>query len=182
LRDALVCVCTAKNRAARAAELEQGRDQRKARKQQALDNPNNPKLRRDPGVPNLSVLHGALERRAVAMDQERKFQRSQAYAQRRLAEAERRAAKQREGVALTSETGGRLPKADALSRDVNNDAKDVAQRRHYWAEMVKVVDASDIILEVLDARDPDGCRCREVEKMIQSKVRGTAHQCAGCCA
>jgi len=160
---------TSKRRQVRANELEDGREQRKHRKQQALDNPHNQKLRRDPGVPNLSVLHGALERRAVAMDQERKFQRSQAYAARRLADAERRAAKQRDGVPLTSETGGKA-KTEALSRDVHNDAKDVAQRRHYWAEMVKVVDASDIILEVLDARDPDGCRCREVEKMIQSKM------------
>jgi ribosome biogenesis GTPase A len=27
----------------------------------------------------------------------------------------------------------------------------------------KVVDASDVIIEVLDARDPEGCRNKEIE-------------------
>lgn len=35
---------------------------------------------------------------------------------------------------------------------------------------LQVVDASDVILEVLDARDPEGCRCRAVEEMIQKKM------------
>ena len=30
----------------------------------------------------------------------------------------------------------------------------------------KVVDASDIIIEVLDARDPLGSRCSQVEEMV----------------
>jgi len=30
----------------------------------------------------------------------------------------------------------------------------------------KVVDASDIIIEVLDARDPLGCRCPQVEEAV----------------
>jgi nuclear GTP-binding protein len=110
------------------------------------------------------------------MDFDRKYARQQAYAKRRVAEIERKGIKMRTGggdaepaAAATSETGGRA-QPDAFSRDVTNDAKDVAARRHYWSEMVKVVDSSDIILEVLDARDPEGCRCREVERMIQSKM------------
>lgn len=128
-------------------------------------------LRRDPGVPKLEALHGALERRAASMDTEAKYARQQAYAKRRLAEQERKEAKRKAGgdnVPMTSATGGKLQRESG--GEMVNDARDVAARRHYWSEMVKVVDASDIILEVLDARDPEGCRCREVETMIQSKM------------
>lgn len=31
---------------------------------------------------------------------------------------------------------------------------------------IKVVEASDIIIEVLDARDPLGCRCPQVEEAV----------------
>ena len=39
-------------------------------------------------------------------------------------------------------------------------------RRAYYKEVRKVVDAADVILHVLDARDPMGCRSREVEEMV----------------
>lgn len=39
-------------------------------------------------------------------------------------------------------------------------------RRAYYKEVRKVVDAADVILHVLDARDPMGCRSREVEDMV----------------
>ena len=36
-------------------------------------------------------------------------------------------------------------------------------RRQFYATLRRVVTASDIILEVLDARDPDGTRCYSLE-------------------
>lgn len=39
----------------------------------------------------------------------------------------------------------------------------------YYHEFKKVVEAADVIIEVLDARDPMGCRCPDVENTIISK-------------
>ena len=40
-------------------------------------------------------------------------------------------------------------------------------RRAYYKELKKVIDASDVILQVLDARDPEGCRSQEIELTAQ---------------
>ncbi|CAF1931165.1 unnamed protein product [Rotaria magnacalcarata] len=39
-------------------------------------------------------------------------------------------------------------------------------RKTFYREFKKVIDASDIIIEVLDARDPLGCRCSQVEEVV----------------
>uniref|UniRef100_A0A1A8BK17 Guanine nucleotide binding protein-like 3 (Nucleolar)-like n=2 Tax=Nothobranchius kadleci TaxID=1051664 RepID=A0A1A8BK17_NOTKA len=39
-------------------------------------------------------------------------------------------------------------------------------RKAYYREFKKVVESSDVILEILDARDPLGCRCPQVEQAI----------------
>lgn len=38
--------------------------------------------------------------------------------------------------------------------------------RAFYKELVKVIEASDVILEVLDARDPLGSRCIDMENMV----------------
>lgn len=45
-------------------------------------------------------------------------------------------------------------------------------RKAFMKEFNKVVDAADVILEVLDARDPLGCRCREAERKILAASGG----------
>ena len=39
-------------------------------------------------------------------------------------------------------------------------------RRAYYKELKKVIEASDVVLQVLDARDPEGCRSEEIEKTV----------------
>ncbi|KAJ1779826.1 GTPase required for pre-60S ribosomal subunit nuclear export and maturation [Coemansia sp. RSA 2523] len=42
--------------------------------------------------------------------------------------------------------------------------------KRIWNELYKVVDSSDVILHVLDARDPEGTRCRHVENYIKTEA------------
>lgn len=37
-------------------------------------------------------------------------------------------------------------------------------------ELYKVLDSSDVVLHVLDARDPLGTRCRSVEKYLKAEA------------
>ena len=44
------------------------------------------------------------------------------------------------------------------------------QSRRIWGELYKVIDSSDVIIHVLDARDPIGTRCRAVERFIKKEA------------
>jgi len=46
---------------------------------------------------------------------------------------------------------------------------EVRNGKKYFKEIKKVIEASDIILEVLDARDPLSCRCKKIEAEILSQ-------------
>jgi len=52
--------------------------------------------------------------------------------------------------------------------DVRQKTKEQA-RRHYVKMLHRVIDESDIILLVLDARDPEGCRSRLVEEEVRRR-------------
>lgn len=43
------------------------------------------------------------------------------------------------------------------------------QSKRIWAELYKVIDSSDVVIHVLDVRDPIGTRCRSVEKHIREE-------------
>ncbi|CEG72461.1 Putative Nucleolar GTP-binding protein 2 [Rhizopus microsporus] len=43
------------------------------------------------------------------------------------------------------------------------------QSKRIWNELYKVIDSSDVIIHVLDARDPIGTRCRNVENFIRKE-------------
>lgn len=44
------------------------------------------------------------------------------------------------------------------------------QSKRIWNELYKVIDSSDVIIHVLDSRDPDGTRCRSVEKYVREEA------------
>lgn len=44
------------------------------------------------------------------------------------------------------------------------------QSKRIWNELYKVIDSSDIVIHVLDSRNPNGTRCRDVEKYIRKEA------------
>jgi len=43
------------------------------------------------------------------------------------------------------------------------------QSNRVWGELYKVIDSSDVIIEVIDARDPMGTRCKQVEEFLRKE-------------
>eukprot|EP00009_Paramoeba_aestuarina_P004463 CAMPEP_0201516088 /NCGR_PEP_ID=MMETSP0161_2-20130828/7495_1 /ASSEMBLY_ACC=CAM_ASM_000251 /TAXON_ID=180227 /ORGANISM="Neoparamoeba aestuarina, Strain SoJaBio B1-5/56/2" /LENGTH=1035 /DNA_ID=CAMNT_0047913101 /DNA_START=79 /DNA_END=3184 /DNA_ORIENTATION=+ len=65
--------------------------------------------------------------------------------------------------------------AEFASKKLQKDPLfDKGQSKRIWAELYKVVDSSDVIVEVLDARDPTGTRCPHIEEHLK-KHRKTKH-------
>ncbi|ORZ40251.1 NUC091 domain-domain-containing protein [Catenaria anguillulae PL171] len=71
------------------------------------------------------------------------------------------------------------PKNDlSLPENQQEDFKDKAsdtvfmkgQSKRIWNELYKVIDSSDVVIHVLDARDPMGTRCRNVETYIKKEA------------
>ncbi|GLT83362.1 hypothetical protein SLE2022_016550 [Rubroshorea leprosula] len=45
------------------------------------------------------------------------------------------------------------------------------QSKRIWGELYKVIDSSDVVVQVLDARDPQGTRCRHLEKHLKENCK-----------
>ncbi|KAL2944233.1 Nuclear/nucleolar GTPase 2 [Bienertia sinuspersici] len=45
------------------------------------------------------------------------------------------------------------------------------QSKRIWGELYKVIDSSDVVVQVLDARDPQGTRCYHLEKHLREKCQ-----------
>ncbi|KAF2000295.1 NGP1NT-domain-containing protein [Amniculicola lignicola CBS 123094] len=79
-----------------------------------------------------------------------------------------------EQAKLLSGTSGEADGADTEINGVLTTAKEAifskGQSKRIWNELYKVIDSSDVILHVLDARDPLGTRCRSVEKYLREEA------------
>jgi nuclear GTP-binding protein len=75
------------------------------------------------------------------------------------------------GAYSTEEKAGEAPAEDdggiATARE---PIFSKGQSKRIWNELYKVIDSSDVVIHVLDARDPEGTRCRSVEKYIREEA------------
>lgn len=61
-------------------------------------------------------------------------------------------------------------KEDTGMRDAVRDwIMGAGQSKRIWNELYKVIDSSDVVLMVLDARDPQGTRCKQIEEFLRKE-------------
>ena len=63
---------------------------------------------------------------------------------------------------------------DAASTENHKTQTKEQLRKHHVRALHKVIDESDVVLLVLDARDPEGCRSRLVEEEVRRREVGCA--------
>ncbi|XP_049572015.1 guanine nucleotide-binding protein-like 3 isoform X1 [Orcinus orca] len=122
------------------------------------------KPRKDPGVPNSAPFKEALLREAEL----RKQRLEELKQQQKLDRQKEQDKKRRLGTDPAVELCNMEPVKEEFGQCKAKKAKSSKQnpKRLYCQELKKVIEASDVVLEVLDARDPLGCRCPQVEEAI----------------
>lgn len=118
---------------------------------------------KDPGVPNSApfkdeVLHEAEQRKQRAKDL-------------REAQKESRAKlkMQNRGIEDLAAEATRKDDSFVIVNQVEETVQSFSSKfKSYYKEFKMVVDAADVVLEVLDARDPLGSRCPQVEQLVVS--------------
>eukprot|EP00611_Tribonema_gayanum_P023130 TRINITY_DN4809_c0_g1_i4.p1 TRINITY_DN4809_c0_g1~~TRINITY_DN4809_c0_g1_i4.p1 ORF type:complete len:676 (-),score=242.98 TRINITY_DN4809_c0_g1_i4:144-2111(-) len=153
------------------------------KRQQRKDAKKNPHLhkKKDPGIPNsipfkaevLAEIEYA-KKRAEEHKQAQKDKRKLELARRRgLLPPEATMESLAEKAAATQAAFMETDDANAAGDDAGMEAKErrhgEQSRRAYLRELRKVVDHSDVVLQVLDARDPLGSRASAVEEAVLSR-------------
>ncbi|XP_029851938.1 guanine nucleotide-binding protein-like 3 isoform X1 [Aquila chrysaetos chrysaetos] len=123
------------------------------------------KPKKDPGVPSAAPFKEELLREAEQrkqrleeLKQKQKLNRQKEHEKKRKLEAKKNAAKVKE-KAEGKESSGK-------SKAKTNKLLDKNSKKSFCRELKKVIEASDVVLEVLDARDPMGCRCPQLEQAV----------------
>ncbi|XP_065829635.1 guanine nucleotide-binding protein-like 3 homolog isoform X2 [Oscarella lobularis] len=136
---------------------EHHRKEKKAAKKRS-----HPRRTKDPGIPNQfpfkeELLKEAEERKRRKIEEANAKRKQKRIGIKSLARVQ-------EDASRRNETFEKM-KADEGVSSGGGSYSD-ASKKAYYKEFRKVVNAADVVLEVLDARDPMGCRCPQVEEAV----------------
>lgn len=138
--------------------------------------------KKDPGIPNLwPFKQQMMEQLARKKAQEIERKKAMQTANRETAKLAREKGVDFATMQLMVEANRRnadFENREELKGAVQDAGKMVEEkannsRRAFMKEFKKVVESSDVILEVLDARDPIGCRCYDAERAILASSGGS---------
>ncbi|XP_028262957.1 guanine nucleotide-binding protein-like 3 [Parambassis ranga] len=123
------------------------------------------RTKKDPGVPSSAPFKEEVLREA----EQRRLQIEEEKEKQRQAKKEERAQKRKKEKEAANQEAD--PEAKKARKDSGNDSKKQSatnknSKQYLCAELNKVIDASDVVLEVLDARDPLGFRCPDLEEAV----------------
>ncbi|KAK2548040.1 Guanine nucleotide-binding protein-like 3-like protein [Acropora cervicornis] len=146
------------------------REHHRKQRKEAKRNGKSKRLKKDPGIPNLCPFKEELLKQA----EEKKRRLEEAKERRkenRLMEVNKK--RNLETLQKDAEKRGKEFERKEASKenfqsDVCSGERSERSLKAYYKEFKKVVDAADVVLEVLDARDPLGCRCPQVEQSVLS--------------
>ncbi|XP_030828233.1 guanine nucleotide-binding protein-like NSN1 isoform X1 [Strongylocentrotus purpuratus] len=138
---------------------------RKTKRKEKKKGPQRPK--KDLGIPNLAPFKEAILReaedrkyKAEEMRKKQKEVRHKEFLKNRKLSHLQKDAERRQKLFEKKSEGGKTKEGGAAAQDVESS------RKAYYKEFKKVLEASDVVIEVLDARDPIGSRCIALEKAV----------------
>ncbi|XP_061583671.1 guanine nucleotide-binding protein-like 3 [Cololabis saira] len=124
------------------------------------------RVKKDLGVPSSAPFKEEVLREA----EQRRLQIEEEKERKRQAKKEDRAQKRKKDKESASkETGPKAKKAcrdNAANKTEKRPGPDKSSKKFICGELNKVIEESDVVIEVLDARDPLGCRCPQLEEAV----------------
>ncbi|XP_028853603.1 guanine nucleotide-binding protein-like 3 [Denticeps clupeoides] len=122
------------------------------------------RVKKDLGVPNSAPFKEEVLREA----EQRKIRLEELKQKNKLANQQERAKKRKQ--ARDAASAAAEPKAKKVKKERRQKKPQAptnkSDKRFRCAEINKVIEASDVVIEVLDARDPLGCRCPQLEEAV----------------
>ena len=143
------------------------------RKMRRLSKTVKKKNRKDPGVPNSIPFKEEILREIALKKQQKKDEEQRRKEEAKAARLEASKPKDLQSLQADAQARSEIHENATPAHDPENDEpkEQICQsgamsRKYYFKEFKKVVLAADVILEVLDARDPMSCRCLDIEQEV----------------